>query len=218
MSFDVLDCPLQVDLYADNDTICLGECTDLNVSVSGGDASTYNYSWTPIFPNNPGPHNVCPTITTQYIVSVSDLGPANSQSDTVTVVVVPPTTTQADFSICNTANPVTLSGNPSGGWWSGSSITNGINPIFDPSNLSPGTYDLTYEVNGCDDNLQITVLEIYAGDDISACINAPTFNLNSSLTTPGGSWSGSNSIQPNGDIDVGPISVSYTHLTLPTKA
>ena len=41
LSFDVLDCPLQVDLYADNDTICLGECTDLNVSVSGGDASTY---------------------------------------------------------------------------------------------------------------------------------------------------------------------------------
>ena len=115
LSFDVLDCPLQVDLNVDNDTICLGECTDLNVSVSGGDASTYNYSWTPIFPNNPGPHNVCPTITTQYIVSVSDLGPANSQSDTVTVVVVPPTTTQADFSICNTANPVTLSGNPAGG-------------------------------------------------------------------------------------------------------
>ena len=48
-------------LIADNDTICLGECTDLNVSVSGGDASTYNYSWIPIFPNNPGPHNVCPT-------------------------------------------------------------------------------------------------------------------------------------------------------------
>ena len=61
----------------------------------------------------------------------------------MTVVVVPPTTTQADFSICNTATPVTLSGNPTGGWWSGNSITNGTNPIFDPSNLSPGTYDLT---------------------------------------------------------------------------
>ena len=216
LSFDVLDCPLQVDLYADNDTICLGECTDLNVSVSGGDASTYNYSWIPIFPNNPGPHNVCPTITTQYIVSVSDLGPANSQSDTVTVVVVPPTTTQADFSICNTATPVSLSGNPTGGWWSGNSITNGTNPIFDPSNLSPGTYDLTYDVNGCDDDLQITVLEIYAGDDISACINAPTFNLNSSLTTTGGSWSGSNLIQSNGDIDVGPNSTMIDAIyTLP---
>ena len=73
--------------------------------------STYNYSWNPILPNNSGPHQVCPTVTTQYVVSVSDLGPANPQSDTVTVVVVPPTTTQADFSICNTANPVSLIGN-----------------------------------------------------------------------------------------------------------
>ena len=216
LSFDVLDCPLEVDLYADSDTICLGECTDLNVSVSGGDASTYNFSWTPILPNNSGPHNVCPTTTTQYIVSVSDLGPANAQSDTITVVVVPPTTTQADFSICNTASPVTLSGNPSGGWWSGSSISNGTNPLFDPSILSPGTYNLNYDINGCDDDLQITVLEIYAGDDISACINAPTFNLNSNLTTTGGTWSGSSAIQPNGDIDVGPFpSVIEAVYTLP---
>ena len=63
--------------------------------VSGGDASSYNYSWIPILPNNSGPHQVCPTTTTQYIVTVSDLGPANTQSDTVTIVVVPPTTTQA---------------------------------------------------------------------------------------------------------------------------
>ena len=216
LSFDVLDCPLQVDLYADHDTICLGECTDLNVSVSGGDASTYNYSWTPILPNNSGPHQVCPLTTTQYIVSVSDLGPANPQSDTVTVVVVPPTTTQADFSICNTENPVSLSGNPPGGWWSGSSINNGTNPLFDPTILSPGIYNLTYDINGCDDNLEITVLEIFAGNDISACINAPTFNLNSNLTTPGGIWSGNSSIQSNGNIDVGPFaSVIEAIYTLP---
>ena len=136
LSFDIIDCPISVDLYADNDTICLGDCTDLNISVAGGDASTYNYSWNPILPNNSGPHQVCPTVTTQYVVSVSDLGPANPQSDTVTVVVVPPTTTQADFSICNTANPVSLIGNPPGGWWSGGSINNGTNPLFDPTILS----------------------------------------------------------------------------------
>ena len=216
MSFDIIDCPLSVDLYADNDTICLGDCTDLNISVAGGDASTYNYSWNPILPNNSGPHQVCPTVTTQYVVSVSDLGLANPQSDTVTVVVVPPTTTQADFSICNTANPVSLIGNPPGGWWSGGSINNGTNPLFDPTILSPGTYNLNYDINGCDDNLEITVLEIFAGNDISACVNAPTFNLNSSLTTPGGTWSGSTSIQSNGNIDVGPFtSVIDAIYTLP---
>ena len=216
LSFDIIDCPISVDLYADNDTICLGDCTDLNISVAGGDASTYNYSWNPILPNNSGPHQVCPTVTTQYVVSVSDLGPANPQSDTVTVVVVPPTTTQADFSICNTANPVSLIGNPPGGWWSGGSINNGTNPLFDPTILSPGTYNINYDINGCDDNLEITVLEIFAGNDISACVNAPTFNLNSSLTTPGGTWSGSTSIQSNGNIDVGPFtSVIDAIYTLP---
>ena len=216
LSFDIIDCPISVDLYADNDTICLGDCTDLNISVAGGDASTYNYSWNPILPNNSGPHQVCPTVTTQYVVSVSDLGPANPQSDTVTVVVVPPTTTQADFSICNTANPVSLIGNPPGGWWSGGSINNGTNPLFDATILSPGTYNLNYDINGCDDNLEITVLEIFAGNDISACVNAPTFNLNSSLTTPGGTWSGSTSIQSNGNIDVGPFtSVIDAIYTLP---
>ena len=216
LSFDITDCPISVDLYADNDTICLGDCTDLNISVAGGDASTYNYSWNPILPNNSGPHQVCPTVTTQYVVSVSDLGPANPQSDTVTVVVVPPTTTQADFSICNTANPVSVIGNPPGGWWSGGSINNGTNPLFDPTILSPGTYNLNYDINGCDDNLEITVLEIFAGNDISACVNAPTFNLNSSLTTPGGTWSGSTSIQSNGNIDVGPFtSVIDAIYTLP---
>ena len=234
----------------------MGDCTDLNAIVSGGDASSYNYSWIPILPNNSGPHQVCPTTTTQYIVSVSDLGPANTQSDTVTVVVVPPTTTQADFSICNTDAPISLNASPIGGWWSGNSIVNGSNPIFDPTILSPGLYSLNYDINGCNDNLDITVLEINAGPDISACVNAPIFNLNSSLTTAGGNWSGNN-IQANGDIDVGPFStvieavytlsngcsdtllvnvvnsismpnnfslcqnsnaVSYTHLTLPTKA
>ena len=204
--FDILDCPLIVDLVTDNDTICLGDCTDLNVYVSGGDASTYFYNWMPILPNNSGPHQVCPITTSQYVVTVNDLGPASSQSDTVTIVVVPPTVTQVDFSICNTDLPISLSGSPIGGWWSGSSIINGFNSFFDPTVLSPGIYSLNYDVNGCSDNLDITVLEIYAGEDISVCTSAPLFNLHSSLTTTGGIWSGSSSIQPNGDINVGPLS------------
>ena len=216
LSFDVLDCPLIVDLITNNDTVCLGQCTDLNVNVNGGDASTYNFNWTPILPNNSGPHQVCPITTSQYIVSVSDLGPASSQSDTVTIVVVPPTTTQADFSICNTDLAVNIIASPIGGFWSGSSIINGINPIFDPTLLSPAVYTLTYDINGCSNDLNITVLEINAGEDISACINSPTFNLYSSSTTTGGIWSGSSSIQNNGDINVGPfVSIIEAVYTLP---
>ena len=72
-----------------NYTICLGECVDLYVNVIGGDSTSYNYTWNPILSNSPGPHTVCPIITTQYIVTVDDLGPATAQSDTVIITVLP---------------------------------------------------------------------------------------------------------------------------------
>ena len=49
------------------------------------------------------------------------------------------------------------------------------------------------------------MLEINAGLDISACVNAPTFNLHTINTTAGGTWSGCSCIQPNGNIDVGGV-------------
>ncbi len=205
-SFDINDCPLEVELVADDDSICLGDCVDLNTIVNGGDATTYNYSWNPGWSNSPGPWTVCPTSTTQYIVTVSDLGPATSQSDTITIFVSPPPSTQLDFSICNTDSPTSLSANPPGGWWYGPSITNGTNPLFHPQTLIPGVYTVNYSLAGCEDDLNITILEINAGADVSACLNAPIFNLNSIITTPGGTWSSPcNCIQSNGDINVGGI-------------
>ncbi|GIS08777.1 MAG: hypothetical protein CM15mP112_08890 [Flavobacteriales bacterium] len=46
------------------------------------------------------------------------------------------------------------------------------------------------------------MLEIFAGKDISVCVGAQNFNLNTALTTNGGLWSGSIYIQPNGDFIV----------------
>ena len=74
--------------------------------------------------------------------------------------------------------------------------------MFSPNGLISGVYTVDYSLSGCTDDMEITILEINAGEDISACPNAPIFNLNSSLTTPGGTWSG-NGIQSNGDINVG---------------
>ena len=42
----VNDCPLELTLSSDDDTICLGECVNLYSSVSGGDSTSYQYSWT----------------------------------------------------------------------------------------------------------------------------------------------------------------------------
>lgn len=197
------DCPLQVNLTVDNDSICLGDCAELLANVEGGDSTSYSYVWSPIWMNSPGIHTVCPVTTTQYIVTVDDLGPATAQSDTITITVLPPPNVQAPISICQTDPPINLVANPNGGSWSGNGISSSANGTFDANNLVPGIYTVSYGFGGCSDEVDITVLEINAGPDIAACINAPLFNLNSIYTTAGGVWSGCNCIQANGDISVG---------------
>ena len=209
------DCPLQANITASPDSIiCQGDCVDLYVNVSGGDLTSYNYTWTPALPNSPGPHTVCPSANTVYSVTVSDAGPAADQSDNILITVLTPPVTQADFSICQTDPPLNLTANPLGGSWWGTGIINSNNGLFSPSGLAPGVYTVYYGFGGCDDNLDITILEINAGPDISVCVNAPIFNLNTFSTTPGGTWSGCNCIQLNGDITVGGsstiISAIYT--------
>ena len=200
--FIINDCPLIVELTADNDSICVGECADLYTNVVGGDATSYFYSWIPTWNNIPGVWTVCPLITTSYIVNVSDASTAASQSDTITIVVLNPPVTQSPISICQTDPLINLIANPIGGWWSGPGITNGNNGTFNPDGLVSGIYPVTYGIGGCEDNLDITVLSINAGPDISACINT-SFNLNTSITTPGGIWSGCSCIQANGNITTG---------------
>ena len=203
IQFVINDCPLQVDIVSTPDSvICEGECVDLFVNVSGGDVSSYNFTWNPPLPNSPGPHNVCPTISTLYSVLVSDAGPAASQTDNILISVLPPPVTQSSFDICQTGSPINLNANPVGGIWSGNGIVD-PNGIFSPYGLPPGTYTVDYQIGGCEDDLDITILEVNAGDDISVCVNTPVFNLSSSFTTPGGVWSGCSCIQSNGNINVG---------------
>ena len=200
--FIINDCPLIVELTADNDTICVGECADLYANVIGGDETSYSYSWNPAWNNSPGVWTVCPLVTTTYIVNVSDASMAASQSDTITIVVLNPPVTQSSISICQTEPSINLSANPFGGLWWGTGITNGNNGTFNPDGLAAGIYPVTYGIGGCEDYLDITVLEINAGPDISACFNT-SFNLNTSITTPGGIWTGCSCIQPSGSITTG---------------
>ena len=215
--FTINDCPLQVSINASPDSvICQGNCVDLYVNVSGGDSTSYNYAWTPALPNSPGPHNVCPSTNTVYSVTVSDAGPATDQIDNILITVLTPPVTQPNFSICQTDPPLNLTANPTGGSWSGTGITNSNNGTFQPVGLGAGDYTVTYGFGSCSDDLDITVLGVNAGVDISACLNAPIFNLNSAITTSGGVWSGCNCIQPNGDINVGNIPTVITAIyTLP---
>ncbi len=216
LQFIINDCPLQVELTSNNTEICLGECVDLYTNVSGGDITTYNYSWSPLWQNSPGVQTVCPSSTTQYIVTVDDNSPASSASDTIIINVETPPVIQSSFSICETDPALNLTAIPSGGSWSGMGITNASNGTFNPNGLAGGIYTVDYDLGACTEDLDITVLDIYAGPDISSCINTNTFNLNTPLTTPGGTWSGCSCIQPNGDIIVGSTPTVITAIyTLP---
>ena len=198
--FSINDCPLIVDIIAlDDSTICEGDCIDLYANVSGGDSTSYNYTWTPFLPNNPGPHNICPNNNIIYSVVVSDAGPAANQADSITITVVPLPVTQPSFSICQTDTPIILVANPSNGFWSGLGVLDGSTGLFSAFNLPAGNNTVQYEYMGCEQSLDITILDINAGNDISVCAGSNMFNLNTSITTPGGIWSGSIYIQPNGD-------------------
>ena len=48
INFVINDCPLQVDLMTNNDTICIGESTDLFVQWMVR-LYSYNYNWFPFF-------------------------------------------------------------------------------------------------------------------------------------------------------------------------
>ncbi len=190
-SVAVRDCPLEVMINANNDTICEGDCATLVADAEGGDFLTYSFSWS----NGavgPGPHNVCPITTTTYSVTVSDGAGSTPATDNITIVVLPAPTMPPPQSICETAAPITLNAGPAGGRWSGPGITSAVNGTFDPGVAGAGTHIVTYTApNGCSGEATIVVRGIFAGPVQAACPGTPAFQLQGA-TPPGGTWSGPN--------------------------
>ena len=83
------------------DTLCEGDCFDLIANGTGG-AGTLTYSWSS-GQTGAGPHNVCPTVTTEYILTITDSTGATF-SDTAVLVVTPNSGTlilSGNQTICN---------------------------------------------------------------------------------------------------------------------
>ena len=105
-----------------------------------------------------------------------------------------------DNPYCQGSSLDTLVADPMGGTWSGQGIVDEENGVFDPSTVSPGTYEITYELsNGpcsSSDVAEITVVESedVIVQDTFACIISQPFEL--SVNPSGGVFSG------NGIIDV----------------
>lgn len=81
--------------YATYDTICAGNSSDLNVTVTGGCSGVggYNYLWSPASsvsnPNIANPQ-VTPTVTTTYTIYVTDDCTGYSDLDSITIYVPDP--------------------------------------------------------------------------------------------------------------------------------
>ena len=193
-AFDVFDCPLDVQLQATSDSLCGGGCADIIALVNGGDCN-YTYTWNNGWPATGGPHQICTSVDSTIIVTVSD-GQGLISSDTLFIYAIQAPDAGPDTSVCDSYGIFQLNGaSPGGGIYSGPGI---IAPTgqFDPAITGPGTLTILYDFQGCIDSLEIIVYELDAGPDTASCPGSGPILLNQ-MNVPGGTWSGPN-ITPGG--------------------
>lgn len=187
-SFSITDCPLELELIGD-DEVCEGFCITLFADVKGGNPNNYQYSWTPNLSTGPT-LTICPTTATMVSVAVTD-GASQPVSDSKNISIKPLPEAGPDFSICEFAMDTNLTGTPTGGGWGGPGIINSGNGTFRPSNARDGIKTVYYGApNGCYDSLFVTVHDVNAGPDLSACLNDASFQLTG--LPNGGTWAGTN--------------------------
>lgn len=209
INFNVNDCPISVVLKADKDTVCLGSCTFLRATVTGGNPVNYVYTWNNSL-SGKGPIKICPTVNTQYILEVGD-GVSVPGRDTVNIVVLNPPSAQKDTTVCQSNPPFNLKATPTGGVWSGTGITNGKVGRFHPDSAKPGTWKIAYKYGGCSDTVLVTVRAISGGWPNASCPGAAPFAV-FNYAPAGGVWSGPK-ITPGGIFNpdsAGIYKVTYT--------
>jgi gliding motility-associated-like protein len=140
-----------------SNTICVGECTNITASGSGGN-SPYTYAWSNGFTGT-GPFNLCPLGTTGYTVTVTDkMGNTSTGTSIITVNSKPVLNFSANDSICQgqsitlTANGAfTYSWKPSIGLNSTTSNSVVASP---PSTI---TYTIIGSIGNCIDSANVIV-------------------------------------------------------------
>ena len=204
--------------------VCAGNCVDLGVNVSGGQAPYTAYSWSPggslDDPSSATPE-ACPLVSTNYNVNVTDAnGCVGTSIVPVDVNPLPVVNAGPNTQLCNQAVGEQLTGFspvPGGGEsgvWTGPNVSSG--GVFTPS--STGTFTLTYtftDVNGCvnSDQMDVEVIEpttADAGTDLEVCADGVPFLINP--PTPGGSWAGTG-VDPDGlytPVTSGLFTLTYT--------
>lgn len=187
-TFLVNTCPFTVSISAVSDTICPGQCTQIQAQVTG--CLAYNFTWNNGLPNSAGPHTVCPNTTTTYTVNVQTVqgGPIVPASFTV-VVASPNIAAVSPLTICQSDAPFLLTATPPGGTWSGQGIEDDVTGLFDPDSAGGGSFYVSYTLGQCVDSILINVKPMDAGLDQAACPGSAPFAMEGYLPL-GGVWAG----------------------------
>jgi len=116
---------------------------------------------------------------------------ANTCTDSMTVQLFPKVQAQNDTSVCPSSPDFNLLAKPKGGLWSGYGIINPDSGTFSPDFTGTGVYTVSYTINGCTDQMRVTVdsLEIVITDNkANYCYNSTPQFFN--FSPNGGNWSG----------------------------
>lgn len=190
---DVFDCPIEVNIIAEQDSLCADQCTYITAIATGGNGQ-FTYAWNNGLPPTAGPHLICPVANITYTVTVDDTSPALPASASKSITLFPKTIAGNDLSLCQSDDPIILNGSPQGGFWSGSGIIDQVQGIFDPDSAAAGLNLIEYayfysSTFFCADTLLIDLRPISAGFDEAACPGSDPFQLTGNIPT-GGIWSG----------------------------
>ncbi|MGB1039490.1 MAG: gliding motility-associated C-terminal domain-containing protein [Flavobacteriales bacterium] len=103
-TFDFTTCNMLAQIVSSNDSICFGDCATVEVT-NPTNCNTYTYAWSNGLPSTMGPHNVCPTVTTTYYVTVTETATGNQYYDSVRIKVLDTLDKENGISTLGTSEP-----------------------------------------------------------------------------------------------------------------
>jgi len=166
-------------------------------------------------------YNIPDTISIKLMLISDECGAVLDTSELIIQAYIQAVIDPFNNPYCTGSSPDTLQATPPDGIWSGDGIIDSILGIFDPSNLTPNDYEITYStVNGVCGSEATSIIVVVASEQVFApdtflCITDPPLNLN--VMPIGGTFSGNGIIDTiNGVFDpsesgVGPFDIIYNY-------
>jgi gliding motility-associated-like protein len=182
------NCPPEIEVTAEYEVVCDGQCTSVEAFATG--CFGYTYDWNMGLPNGPGPHTVCPAYTTTYSVIVTESVTGLESTASVTVQVLNPQIQGGNIQLCQSEPDFFLQATPPGGIWEGAGVVDGVTGLFNADLAAPGENIISYYIEefDCGNTIIIDMDPIEAGIVTAACPGTDPFQLNAFPL--GGTWSG----------------------------